>query len=74
MSWETMSDKINPCACGKGKVREIFRMDDWNNTESRAIYTCKECYEKALKHKEARNSVGNPAKHDDTDYYFREKL
>ncbi len=42
MSWhETRSEK--PCFCGKGKLVEINRSDDWNRHEHREHLECPEC-------------------------------
>ncbi len=38
-----MSRDELPCNCGKGKVVKIFRMDDWNRTETITDILCDDC-------------------------------
>lgn len=43
MSWEVMSDREETCSCGKGKIRIIHKMDDWNRSENYEEILCDEC-------------------------------
>lgn len=70
MSWDVMIDKIRKCDCGKGKIRYISEMDDWNRTDNTEYVDCKECYEKYLRHKENSYACSNKMKHDNTTYIF----
>lgn len=74
MSWETTVDKVEKCECGKGKIRQILRSDDWNNYESIEYISCKECYEAALKSQANSYKNPNPVKHDDTRYIYCENI
>ena len=46
MSWEEMWRDEIPCSCGKGKIVRVFRMDDWNRTETTSETLCAECRRK----------------------------
>lgn len=74
MSWETITDKVKECECGKGKVRYILEMDDWNDSRSEQYISCRECYEAALKHQDNSYKSPNPVKHDDTRYIYCEDI
>lgn len=51
MSWEEVISYKN-CECGKGKVKVINRMDDWNRSEPSEIILCEKCKEKDRQEKE----------------------
>lgn len=54
MSWEEFVSYMD-CKCGKGKIKLISRMDDWNRTEHTEIILCEYCREKDIKEKEYEN-------------------
>ena len=74
MSWETITDKVKECECGKGKIRIVLKSDDWNNYEILEYISCKECYDVALKHQVNSYKSPNPVKHDDTRYFYCEDI
>lgn len=51
MSWESYIKERN-CECGKGKIKIITRMDDWNRTECYEEILCEYCKEKDRRKKE----------------------
>lgn len=55
MSWESTTT-YKSCKCGKGKIKVISRMDDWNRTESHEEILCEECKEKDRRQKEYENN------------------
>ena len=46
MSWEEMGTDIEPCWCGKGTIKYITEMDDWNRVRTSREINCPECMEK----------------------------
>lgn len=74
MSWDIMTNEVRKCECGKGKVRYISEMDDWNRIRSAEYIDCKECYNKYKLYQSKRNECGNVAKHDYTKCILVEKV
>lgn len=54
MSWEEFITYRN-CECGKGRIKIITRMDDWNRNETSEIILCEECMEKYRQEREYEN-------------------
>lgn len=70
MSYEI--DTINEidCPCGKGKIKQIFKSNDWNQTKVEVIIDCKEC----IKNYEIISEYFCPKpKHDYIIYYCKNK-
>lgn len=70
MSYEI--DRINEivCPCGKGKIKQTFKSNDWNQTKEEVIIDCKEC----IKNYDIISKHFNPKpKHDYKIYYCRNK-
>jgi len=70
MSWEVMSDEIRSCNCGRGNIRHINKMDDWNRTKDTDYIDCKECYQKFLSSKNNSYSCPDRIKYDHTNYIY----
>ena len=54
MSWDSMTT-YKSCKCGKGKIKVISRMDDWNRTEYFEEILCEDCKEEDRRQKEYEN-------------------
>ena len=71
MSWDT-TKRTKPCLCGKGKLVQETRMDDWNRIEENTPYfECEECRNKY--NIESKFFNPKPA-HEYTIYYAVEKV
>lgn len=74
MSWDLMCNEIRKCDCGKGHIRYISKMDDWNRTKCTEYVDCKECYEKFLRYQSNTYSCSDRMKHDNTNYVYVENI
>ena len=73
MGWDYY-ENTEPCPCGKGLIRVVHGMDDWNRTSYDEEILCPECKEKAELEKaakEERRRVANQ-KIDMVLNYFKE--
>ena len=44
MSWEVSSINEIQCPCGKGKIKQVIKDDDWGRIkEETPVIECKEC-------------------------------
>lgn len=75
MSWEVMRDEEKTCSCGKGKIRIIVEMDDWNRTRESEEILCEECQKELLRKKKIKEDEDKKyAKlSNDVIIYFKEK-
>jgi hypothetical protein len=47
MSWETFKIEEIECPCGKGKIKQTIKSDDWNRIrEEMPVIECEECSKK----------------------------
>lgn len=70
-SWDT-TKRTKPCLCGKGKLVQETRMDDWNRIEENTPYfECEECRNKY--NIESKFFNPKPA-HEYTIYYAVDKV
>lgn len=72
MSWETCKPNSCICPCGKGKVIQELKSDDWvRHDETFPKIQCKECFKKY----EIKEEHINPKPyHDYTIYYCVDKF
>lgn len=75
MSWEVMSDKEETCLCGKGKIRIILEMDDWNRTRESEEILCEECLKELTRKKKLQEDEDEKyiKLSNDVIIYFKEK-
>ena len=67
MSWEVSSINEIQCPCGKGKIKQVIKDDDWGRIkEETPVIECKEC---AGKYNIIKEYVCPKPKHDYTVYY-----
>lgn len=70
MSYEIDAINETKCPCGKGKIKLIFKSNDWNKTKEDVIIDCEEC----IKNYDIISKHFNPKpKHDYKIYYCRNK-
>lgn len=74
MGWDLMCDEIRKCDCGKGHIRYISKMDDWNRTKNTEYVDCKECYDKYLRCQNNSYACSDRMNHDHTQYIFVEDI
>lgn len=43
MSYEIDKIKTIDCLCGKGKIKQVFKSNDWNQTKEEITIECEEC-------------------------------
>ena len=67
MSYEVISEKQVPCACGNGFVKMVTSANDWNQFRESVLIECESC--KKNYRVESKYCCPKP-KHDYTIYYL----
>lgn len=70
MSWEIIDTKEIKCICGKGKIKQIIKDDDYRVREENPTIECEECSKKYVILKEIETLK---PKHEITRYYCLDK-
>ena len=70
MSYEIDGIKEISCPCGRGKIKQVSKSNDWNQSKIEVTIDCEEC----IKNYEIINEIFCPKpKHDYTIYYCKNK-
>ena len=70
MSYEIAEIKEIGCLCGRGKIKQVFKSNAWNQSKVEVTIVCEEC----IKNYDIINKIFYPKpKHDYIIYYCKDK-